>query len=287
MIHRLFPECGRYLRFIESEQEPTAHEPRLTRRRSLAALGGLLAGAAAGRIASAEAAPGIGPAGVASGAVTCVLTPELTEGPYYIAGEQTRRDITEGKPGVRLALTLKVVDASSCAAISGALVDIWHCDASGVYSGFGGGGPTPGGPGSGPGGGQPPPGGGAPPPGGGGPGRQAPTNKLTFLRGSQHTDRRGVATFLTIYPGWYAGRTVHIHVKVHLGGNVVHTGQLFFPDTFTDGVYAAHPYSSRPNRNPRNRRDSIYVNGGRSSVLALAHKDAGVTGAITLGVHRS
>ena len=73
----------------------------------------------------------------------------------------------------------------------------------------------------------------------------AATNK-TFLRGIQKTDAKGVATFKTIYPGWYQGRTVHIHVRVSLGGNVVHTGQLYFPDSVTDKVYARSPYSSRP-----------------------------------------
>jgi protocatechuate 3,4-dioxygenase beta subunit len=90
---------------------------------------------AAGRKAESGEAQ-VGPAAVASGAVTCVLTPEMTEGPYYIANEKLRRDITEGKPGTPLTLRLAVVDASTCRALSGALVDIWHCDAGGAYSGF-------------------------------------------------------------------------------------------------------------------------------------------------------
>jgi protocatechuate 3,4-dioxygenase beta subunit len=122
--------------------------------------------------------------------------PELTEGPYYIEGEQIRRNITEGKAGVPLTLRLRVVDASTCKPIKGAAVDIWHADAGGVYSGFGGG-----------------------------------ARSRTFLRGIQRTDANGVAVFRTIYPGWYPGRAVHIHLKVHVGGSVVHTGQLFFPDT--------------------------------------------------------
>ena len=82
------------------------------------------------------------------------------------------------------------------------------------------------------------------------------------MRGVQKTDRNGVAVFQTVYPGWYQGRTVHIHVKVHVGGNVVHTGQLFFSDTLTDAVYKRSPYSRRPNRDVRNAQDMIYQSGG-------------------------
>jgi protocatechuate 3,4-dioxygenase beta subunit len=167
-------------------------DDRITRRGSLLRLGGFFAAAlsAAGWRAGAG---GAGPAAVASGAVSCVLAPEQTEGPYYIDGEKLRRNITEGKSGVSLTLRALVVDASTCRPIRGAALDIWHCDAAGAYSGFGAG-----------------------------------ATSRTFLRGIQKTDAKGFATFKTIYPGWYPGRTVHIHVKVHLGGNVVHTGQLYF-----------------------------------------------------------
>jgi protocatechuate 3,4-dioxygenase beta subunit len=194
-----------------------------------------------------------------------VLSPEQTEGPYYISGEKVRRDVTEGKPGTPLALHLAVVDASTCRAIRGAAVDIWHCDAAGVYSGYanGGGG------------------------GGGGGGHATPTDQLTFLRGIQRTDSSGVARFSTIYPGWYPGRAVHIHVKVHIGGNVVHTGQLFFSDALTDAVYKRAPYNARPARTTRNAEDSIYRNGGRRGLLTMRGRGSGYVGAITMGVHRS
>ena len=74
------------------------------------------------------------------------------------------------------------------------------------------------------------------------------------MRGIQRTNAKGLALFRTVYPGWYQGRTVHIHVKVHLGGNVLHTGQLYFPDTVTDAVYRKAPYTSRPNRDVAQRR---------------------------------
>ena len=105
--------------------------------------------------------------------------------------------------------------------------------------------------------------------------------------GGQSSDAAGTAIFKTIYPGWYRGRTVHIHVKVHIGGNVVHTGQLYFPDRLTDTAHAAAPYSKRPGRDTRNANDSIYGAGGASSVVRLARSGSGYVGTLTMGVHRS
>ncbi len=232
------------------------HGRRLTRRESLAKAGGLAALLTAGgwKLASGEddADAAVGPAAVASGAVTCVLAPEQTEGPYYVSGAKVRRTITEGRPGVPLALRLRVVDASGCRPIRNAAVDVWHADALGSYSGVG---------------------------------ARAGT---TFMRGVQKTDATGLALFRTVYPGWYPGRTVHIHVIVHIGGNVVHTGQLYFPDAVTDAVYRRAPYSRRGARDIRNAADSIYRNGGRRSQLALQRQATGAyVGAITMGVHRS
>src|SRR6188508_3061120 len=118
------------------------HGRRLTRRESLAKAGGLAALLTAGgwKLASGEddADAAVGPAAVASGAISCVLAPEQTEGPYYVANEQVRRNITEGRPGRPLTLRLAVVDASTCRPIKGAAVDVWHCDALGNYSGVDG-----------------------------------------------------------------------------------------------------------------------------------------------------
>jgi protocatechuate 3,4-dioxygenase beta subunit len=236
---------------------------RVTRRASLARFGGLVA-ATLGAGGLAGAADAGGPAAVAQGLVSCVLTPELTEGPYYIPGEKVRRNITEGKPGVLLELHLGVLDVSTCHALAGATVDIWHCDGGGIYSGFV-----------------------AASTGGAAGGGGGPTDKRTFLRGIQPANAQGVATFQTIYPGWYRGRTVHIHVKVHLGGNVVHTGQLFFSDALTDTVYKSSPYKARPNRDTRNADDSIYKNGGSKSVLTVQKSGAGYVAKVTMGVHRS
>ena len=229
------------------------NEPRLTRRGSLVRLGGLLATALGAAGLKIDNSDGAGPAAVASGAVSCVLTPEQTEGPYYIANEAVRRNITEGRPGTPLLLRAFVVDASTCRPIKSAAVDIWHADAGGVYSGFGSG-----------------------------------AASSTFMRGIQRTNAKGLALFRTVYPGWYRGRTVHIHVKVHLGGNIVHTGQLYFPDTLTDAVYRKQPYSARPNRDVRNAADSIFRNGGSKSLLSVKKNSAGVyVATIMMGVHRS
>jgi protocatechuate 3,4-dioxygenase beta subunit len=237
------------------------HEPRLTRRESLLKLGGLAAtvaggGALVGRdlldAPDADAADS-GLAAVDAGLVSCVLTPEMTEGPYYVPGDKVRRNVTEGRPGTPLTLRLTVLNVSSCKPIKGAAVDIWHCDAGGLYSEE----------------------------------AQLGTGSQTFMRGIQRTDKDGLALFRTIYPGWYQGRTVHIHVKVYLGGRTVHTGQLFFPDTLTDTVYRRSPYSSRGARTTRNASDSIFVNGGKRSMLRLARSGSGYVGRITMGVSRS
>jgi protocatechuate 3,4-dioxygenase beta subunit len=223
-------------------------DPKLTRRGSLAGMAGLLLGLAGWEAADSE---GAGPAGVASGAVSCVLTPEQTEGPYYIAGEKYRRNITDGRPGVPLFLRLRVVDASTCKPIAGAAVDIWHADALGVYSGFGAG-----------------------------------AKSRTFMRGIQKSDVNGLARFRTVYPGWYQGRTVHIHVKVYVAGNVLHTGQLYFPDSLTDKVFERKPYSRRARRTTRNANDFVFAQGGRRSLLSLRKSGASYVGSITLGVNR-
>jgi protocatechuate 3,4-dioxygenase beta subunit len=241
-------------------KEDEEREPRLTRRASLLKLGGLAAsvaggGALVGRelLAAPDAdAANSGLAAVDTGLVSCVLTPEMTEGPYYVTGDKVRRNVTEGRPGVPLTLRLTVLDVSSCKPIKGAAVDIWHCDAGGLYSEA-----------------------------------QLGTGSQTFMRGIQRTDKNGLALFRTVYPGWYQGRTVHIHVKVYLGGRTVHTGQLFFSDTLTDPVYKRSPYSSRAARTTRNASDSIFVNGGKRSMLRLARSGGGYVGRITMGVSRS
>ena len=180
----------------------------------------------------------------------CVLTPELTEGPYYLDLDLVRRDITEGRPGTPLGLRVEVVDADGCAPIENAAVDVWHCDADGTYSGVSG-------------------------------------DDGTFLRGIQTTDAEGVAEFRTIYPGWYTGRAVHIHVKVDLGGRETFTGQLFFDDATTAAAYEAEPYAARGEPDTSNEADGIFSQGGASTIVAVTREDAGYAGSVTLGVQRA
>lgn len=179
----------------------------------------------------------------------CVLAPEQTEGPYYIDDHLIRSNITEGNPGVALDLRLQVLNAATCKPIRGATVEVWHCDASGNYSGFS----TP--------------------------------SERTYLRGGQRSNSLGNVRFKTIYPGWYHGRTTHIHVKVHVGGHVVHTGQLYFGDAVTAALYRGRsPYKSRGQKDTPNARDMIYAKGGKQSTLRLTRHGSGFIGRLALGV---
>jgi protocatechuate 3,4-dioxygenase beta subunit len=240
---------------------------------------------------------------------SCVFNPEQEEGPYYVDRELLRSDITEGKVGVPLRVRITVVNAKTCAPIPNAALDIWHCDAGGVYSGYTKvslGGPSgPGGPGGPPPNGAggdmpagPPPNGGPGGPGFGGPGgpggmppKPHTTDELVFLRGVQITDAQGTAEFKTIYPGHYPGRVNHIHMKVHVGGgatkpssadsahagvevyaggHVAHTGQLFFPEDVSRFVEATHPYSSVKVRRTTLEQDMVFNGqGGAGSVAQL------------------
>ena len=164
---------------------------------------------------------------------SCTLTKELTEGPYWIPNNLTRRDVTAGKHGVPRALVLTVEDAS-CKILSGADVEIWHADAKGNYSGVG---------------------------------RSSSSSR--FLRGHQTTNSKGVARFDTIYPGWYQGRTPHIHVKVHVAGNEVHTGQLFFKGSISRAVYKTRYYKARGQADTTNASDGIFE---RGSLLDLTRR---------------
>lgn len=229
----------------------------------------------------------------------CTLAPEQEEGPYYIDDEKLRRDITEGKPGVPLTLRVALVNAKTCAPLAHAALDIWHCDALGIYSGFiasslngpgGPGGPGRGGPGM-----PPPPGGpegfrpgGMPPPGGM---RARNVDKTRFLRGVQVTDERGLVEFSTVYPGWYNGRAIHIHTKVHLGGHVSHTGQLFFPPEITEDVAKLEPYKKRLGvERTTEAEDHVYnEQHGSLTMLSVARIEKrsnanGFVGTVTLGV---
>ena len=181
-----------------------------------------------------------------------MLSPEATEGPYWIDGTLTRRDIREGKAGVPLLLTLSVQNAATCRPIPRADVEIWHCDADGDYSGFDG------------------------------------SSRTRYLRGHQIADADGRVNFVTIIPGWYPGRTPHIHLKVHVGGRVVHTGQIFFSEKILSQVYKLAPYSRHGQADTSHAADGIFDQaGGDRAVVKLTRRRngrRGFTGRITLGV---
>lgn len=202
----------------------------------------------------------------------CTLTPEMTSGPYYIDGMAVREDITEDRKGFPLRIAFTVIDSKTCEPIENAAVDIWHCDANGEYSGWNG-------------------------------NTLQETfengrNDKTYLRGVQLTDADGVARFTTIYPGWYEGRAIHIHLKVHTdgaagktyeGGHVNHVGQVFFDDAQSDEVMQLGEYAKHPGTRTRNDEDSIYLDGGADQLVTIdprgsAAPEDGFEGTVTLAI---
>jgi protocatechuate 3,4-dioxygenase beta subunit len=228
----------------------------MTRRRALEWAGGLGLAAFASACTSDDDSAGSTAPGTSATEATaepapdCVLMPELTEGPFYLDIDLLRSDIAEGRPGLPLDLRVRVVDAEACEPIEDAAVDIWHCDAEGAYSGVPG------------------------------------TEDATFCRGVQLTDSAGAADFRTVFPGWYAGRAVHIHVKVNTDDGEAHTGQLFFDTEVTSTVYANEPYASRGEPDTPNTSDGIYADSGGVSVVAVTVDGESSSGAVMLGVQR-
>jgi protocatechuate 3,4-dioxygenase beta subunit len=175
-------------------------------------------------------------AAIDAGGSTCRVWAEQDEGPYYRAGAPVRRDVAEDAPGVGLALGLRVADDGG-APLRGATVEIWHCDALGRYSGF--------------------------PPAE--PATEYVADRM-FLRGVQMADDDGNIEFRTVYPGWYAGRTIHIHVRAHARGQT-YTSQLYFPEPVNDEVLDRQPYGARPWRDTTNEADSVASTAGGPALL--------------------
>ena len=237
---------------------------RLSRRQALGAAGTVSLGALLGACGSGERRVATTDGGTATvepktpaggslvekldAAGSCAQTAEQTEGPYYFDADAIRSDIREGRPGTRLALALRVRAGDDCAPVENAIVDIWHCDAGGVYSGFEAG------------------------------------EGERFLRGAQATDADGIARFTTIYPGWYQGRTVHIHAKVHLDRRTVLTTQLYFDDAVTDRVHDAEAYAAQGEREQRNDADGIFDD---SLLLTLERSEDGYLGLMSFDVARA
>ncbi|HEY7471249.1 MAG TPA: intradiol ring-cleavage dioxygenase [Gemmatimonadota bacterium] len=230
----------------------------LTRREILAALGAtgilwLARCSGPGSTARSAAPPATGE--VVSG---CVVRPRLTAGPYFVDGALERSDIRSDPAtgavvdGTPLELSFRVtrIDEGACVPLSGAVVDVWQCDAAGVYSNV----DDP----------------------------AFDTRGQAFLRGHQVTGTDGVARFTTIYPGWYPGRAVHIHFKLRSApeadSGYEFTSQIFFDDELTDRVHAEAPYAERGPRDRRNASDGIFGQGGKDLVLALNPAGSGYAG---------
>ncbi|MFI6419419.1 intradiol ring-cleavage dioxygenase [Streptomyces sp. NPDC050842] len=298
--------------------ENQKHRRDMTRRRALVAGGGVVvaAGIGAGVVstASADGASGEQASAKPTAGEACYrLTSETTEGPYYIDADKIRKDITEDREGIPMTVRLKVIDSETCKPLRGAAVDIWHCDALGIYSGYeslstGGGGGAPGGgtpptgtpptdaPTGTPPTGTPPTGG---PGGGGGGGHEEPTDDKRYLRGTQLTDKHGYVEFRTVFPGWYRGRCVHVHTKVHVGGKMTatgyegghtcHTGQLFFAEAAVLDSAEVAPYSTSTTERTPLDDDTIYPgNGAEGGLLTLKYPKGkiakGVVATLTMGV---
>jgi protocatechuate 3,4-dioxygenase beta subunit len=195
-----------------------------------------------------------------AGTVSCVATAEQTEGPYFVDERLRRADIRSDpvtgavKDGVplRLRLIVQSVSAKGCVPLSGATVDLWQCDAAGVYSDV----------------------------------DDAKGHK--FLRGYQITDTSGRVEFVTLYPGWYPGRTAHIHFKIRgdgpAGRHYAFTSQFYFDDAVSDRVFARAPYAGRGSRAVRNSRDFIYRDGGRDLTLPVVERDDGFEAEFGVGL---
>ncbi len=188
-----------------------------------------------------------------------VLTAPTTEGPYYFDAKKVRADITEGFRGIPLEVRFRVVDEAG-APLPSARVDIWHCDAAGVYSGYPGQGDD----------------------------RTLDTSGKAFLRGTQHTDSGGIVSFRTIYPGWYRGRTTHIHFKVFNGGRAVLTRQFFLPDALSEFLYTQLPdYRRAPLRVTLNSNDGILIQAGNTVAGAVHETDDRYVATLDVAVDRA
>ena len=234
---------------------------KLDRREVLAVLSAAFTGACASSSTSPSGtATTSGSTTTPGGSSACVVTPSETGGPFVdqlgLVNNPAffRRNITEGKSGLPLTLTLTIVNGSSgCTHVSGAVVEIWHCDATGNYSeyvqqGFNGTGQT-------------------------------------FLRGLQTTDANGQVTFTTIYPGWYQGRTTHIHVEVFRNGASVKTTQVAFPEAVTSAVYRTGVYASKGQNSTTNASDMVFSDGVSNELATLTgDTTSGYTATLTIGI---
>ncbi|CAA2137267.1 Catechol 1,2-dioxygenase 1 [Hyphomicrobium sp. ghe19] len=233
----------------------------LSRRQALT--GVLAAPAATAIMAGSASAASDTPAAAEQPHGQCVLLPQSVEGPFYFDPKLVRSDISEGRPGAPLRLSLRVIEAGPCTPIANARVDVWHADATGIYSGYSGQGAS----------------------------REISTKGQTYLRGTQMTDADGRVSFNTVYPGWYPGRTPHIHVKVFLNETSLVIGQIYFPDDFSARIYSTRePYNARAVPDTTNATDWIYGDGqreGGGTVLAMSEDGDTIVAGLLIGVDKS
>ena len=187
----------------------------------------------------------------------CVATPRQTEGPFYADVGGFRQDVTEGLHGEPLSVQFHVVEVGSCEPVPDVVVDIWHTDAEGRYSGFEQGARG-----------------------------VADTVGATYMRGKQITDANGFVEFQSVYPGWYPGRTVHIHFKVSNDDRTLVASQLFFPQEITDAVLERPPYDVNGAADTTNATDSVLRGDLTDHPLmgAVSSNGAGHTVALVVGI---
>lgn len=194
----------------------------------------------------------------------CTLTCAQTLGPCFADVDKVRRDVTEGKVGLPMRLAFRLLEASTCEPVEKANVEIWEADVDGVYSAD-----TP--------------------------AAMCHTGhpdvaKETFLRGIQFTDANGRADFDTVYPGWYPGRTPHIHVKIGLDGQELLVTQVYFDDALSAYIYEGHPdYDHRPNGYATNADDGVIDEDDLPAFLLKTrdNEDGSLLAYITLGLRSS
>lgn len=182
---------------------------------------------------------------------SCAATQAIEEGPYYLSNSPVRKDVTDEQAGKAITLNFTILD-TACKPIKGARVDIWYANAQGIYSGVASRGDDLG----------------------------AGVNSGNFLRGTQTTNAKGIATFKGIYPGWYPARTIHIHQKIWVGGKEVLTTQTFFTDKQNAAVMATAPYNSRGAQRVTNANDMVLNRGGinlNASLMKLTGSNASST----------
>lgn len=194
----------------------------------------------------------------------CIGVLEQTEGPYFVDENLNRSDIRTdsatgtARDGTPLEIEFQVSGIGAdniCRPLADANVDVWHCDAAGVYSDVRD--------------------------------RSFDTTGQDFLRGFQKTDKNGIARFTTIFPGWYRGRTVHIHFKIRTKNNTDFTSQLYFDDALTDKIHAQNPYAAKGQRDLRNNRDGIFRDGGEALTLVLKETNAGYRTVFQIGLQNA